>query len=674
MMPPRALRVLLRFAVVLVAVALASCSSRVAPPEPPSIIRRADDAFNREDYDAAIHEYRAYLDAVDQGIHTPRAFYKSALSSYRLGRYTESLATLAELAHRYPNGRWVQVEALRGDCQSQLGLKLPAVVSWDNAWGLGSNVDKPKLRNRLTPVAKDLQWPDLDEATHVVHEDEVREILQSELDSRGAAPLVASGAAANRAGQAANEPSPEAVVVAEPEPTPEPEPQVAAAETQPPPASGASQGQYFRPRDSEGSEEAPAVYAPPPRPQTAKVTAEPMGEAEAQPQPAQQAAARPASIDSMAKLDAGEDFSQEIKAPPAAVAPAPQAVDEGASLQPAEIEPEEALPETGPQVGCIVPLTGKDRDLGEHVLRGLRLVFGDASDRLVVKDSGSNATIAARLLTELAEDDDFVVAIAAVAPGEAKALALVANQKSFPLLLLSDDAAAAGDYVIPVRADLGQSKAEAVRALVEHSVNEQAIHQFAALNETSAESLEWVKLFRAEVAKRGAKVVASDSYQTTAPSLAASTLADWQGQGVQAIFVADDASKVAAFARSVQREAPTVVVLGVHGWGPVAGRSAGFNGMVFAGGQGTTSFVERYQTAYGVAPDSRDAQAYDAGAVAKALLRHEVGRADAMARLASLGWLEGAISDMSVSRQGIRRKLLLLRSSDGGSAAPSAQG
>jgi len=44
---------------------MAACSARVPPPpEPPSAVRRGDQAFRYRDYDGAIKAYRSYSDLV----------------------------------------------------------------------------------------------------------------------------------------------------------------------------------------------------------------------------------------------------------------------------------------------------------------------------------------------------------------------------------------------------------------------------------------------------------------------------------------------------------------------------------------------------------------------------------------------------------------------------------
>src|SRR6266481_6842829 len=131
----------------------AACSAKVsAPPEPPMSVRRGDQAFRYEEYEAAIDSYRTYLDQTERGDYTARVLYKSALAQYRLGRYHDTLLTLDELAQRYPKNQWVQVDALRGDAERALNHRLEALRAWDAAWKIAGDNDRPKLRQRIVSV------------------------------------------------------------------------------------------------------------------------------------------------------------------------------------------------------------------------------------------------------------------------------------------------------------------------------------------------------------------------------------------------------------------------------------------------------------------------------------------------------------------------------------------
>ncbi len=164
---------------------VAACAAKVqAPPEPPATVRRAEEAFRLRDYDRAIELYRTYAELVQRDPYVPRVLYKAALAQYQLGRYEEALATLDDLDARYPDKRWVQVEALRGDAQRALGRPLAAIQSWDRAFALARPADESKLRLRIATVARSLSDGDLDEASQLVQSKAAREILLAVVTQR----------------------------------------------------------------------------------------------------------------------------------------------------------------------------------------------------------------------------------------------------------------------------------------------------------------------------------------------------------------------------------------------------------------------------------------------------------------------------------------------------------
>lgn len=163
----------------------AGCAAKVqAPPEPPGTVRRAEEAFRLRDYERAIELYRTYADLVRRDPYVPRVLYKAALAQYELGRYEDVLATLDDLQSRYPDKRWVQVEALRGDAQRALGNPTAAIQAWDHAFSVARPADESKLRLRIATVARSLSDAELEEASQLVVSKPAREILAATIAQR----------------------------------------------------------------------------------------------------------------------------------------------------------------------------------------------------------------------------------------------------------------------------------------------------------------------------------------------------------------------------------------------------------------------------------------------------------------------------------------------------------
>jgi len=163
------------------------CSAKIAaPPEPPATVRHADEAFAAQDYETAIRDYRRHLAEVDRGDYAAHAYYKAALAEFRLGDHAAALATLDELEASYPGGRWVQVAALRGDAQRELGQNVAAITSWDVGWRLANDIERPKIRARIADLAGTMDAAEIARARKQVTSREVAALLASEHEGRGA--------------------------------------------------------------------------------------------------------------------------------------------------------------------------------------------------------------------------------------------------------------------------------------------------------------------------------------------------------------------------------------------------------------------------------------------------------------------------------------------------------
>lgn len=311
------------------------CASKItAPPAPPVAVRLGDAAFEAGDYERAIRDYRLYLSDVDRGEFTARAFYKAALASYRLEDYAGTLATLDELALRFPGGDWVQVDALRGDALREIGRPQDAVLAWDAAWRQANDIERPKIRARIAGVIAGLDYTALRELRGDVRSRGVRSLIGNEIASRtppaidepvpalAAAPPVVDEAEAEApavdAAEAAAAPAAEAAVAAAPEaPAAEAAAEAAVVEAEPAaeqvviadepvaaeaPAAEADGNVARLVRTERPLDPASAVVEAPPAPEEAPVADAP-GVARLQRIAYPGAAAADATVDSLEKLD-----------------------------------------------------------------------------------------------------------------------------------------------------------------------------------------------------------------------------------------------------------------------------------------------------------------------------------------------------------------------------------
>jgi len=647
-----------------------ACTPKVtAPLEPTMAVRRGDEWFRYEEYDAAINAYRSYLDQDDDTPYMPRVYYKTALAEYRLGRYRDALATLDELTQHYPKGHWVQVDALRGDAERELGHSVIAIESWDRAWNAADSDERSKLRTRIASVAHGLDDLQLAKARRLVNAGEVRELLDQQIALRQpgsideAMPDTDTGEPVKVA-KAKGQSAATKATVRTPKGTAKP----ATAQAVPPAALATDESTAERaapapfvpePEPVEGAAAKPVAPAPVPATRQAPPPSAPVAIARAEPAP--RGPTTEEVLEPQEPIGATEPLERpEPEVAPKAMAEAPPAVVD---------EPIQG----NARIGCLLPLTGPNRQFGERSLRGLRLLFGQDNDQLVIKDTGSDPSVAVSMYQELARMPNVLAIVGPLLSDDAAAVAPLAEQDHLPMLILSQRDGLGGRFVI----QSGMTRTHQVETLLAYAMDKARLRRFGVLYPKDHFGQELVATFRREVERRGGEVVGTDGYAPGTRGVATGTVKQWRNaQNMQAVFVPDDAAAAAQFARFLQREMPDVTLLGVQGWETLAdtnGAAPPLNGVVFADGfyansarPATREFVDRFVQTYGQDPSAVEAQAYDAGLLAKrALDAGANARTDTLRHLLALDSVEGATGELRVTSDGVQRPLFLLQVYDG---------
>jgi ABC-type branched-subunit amino acid transport system substrate-binding protein len=327
------------------------------------------------------------------------------------------------------------------------------------------------------------------------------------------------------------------------------------------------------------------------------------------------------------------------------------------------------------KVGCILPLTGPNRDFGESAVRGIRLAFGSSSPPLLVKDAGMAPALAVSALDDLSRDPNVVAVIGPLRSDQAEAVAPEAEHSGVPLFLLSQRDGLNGRFLMQV----GVTRSRLIGSLLDYAMTKARLRRFGVLYPDDAYGREFLSAFRAEADRRGAQLVGAQAYPPGAAALSGAevnALRKWRdSQNLQAIFLPDGAGPAARLATFLQREMPDVTLLGPYGWESLADGSEGtaLNGVLFADGfyassarPATREFVRRFQEAYGRTPGLVEAQAYDAGLLVKrALDAGARSRADVLRQLRGVGTLDGATGDLQVTPAGFERSSFLLQVYDG---------
>lgn len=670
------------------AAVLAACSDKITvPPEPPIAVRQADEDFRMERYEDAINKYRAYLDETHQSAYTPQAFYKTALAEYRLERYQSALATLDTLAQRYPDDEWVQVQALRGDCRRALGRRMPAIKEWDAGWNLGSDSDRDKLSRRIVAVANELTNAELAAARHDASSHGVRDLLDHELAERRSlgikGPLPepalahAERAPAERPAQApATTPdrNPPSQVVPEAQP-------VEAQPVQPGERADMERAPAEPPPSVSAQAEEPAAPAAPARETHGSTGAESpfMRPVETGPPDTAAEATQPDSAAPSAREEAALPSSPEPPSVPAAESRGEtNEHSSGAAEQqpavaavPAPASGEGAARATG-KIACLLPLTGANRSAGQRSLRGMRLIFGEDSDQLLLKDTGSDASASVRMFNELAADPHVLAVVGPVPSAQAAAVARRAEATRTPLLAFPDGERLANEYVF----ELGLTRAQLLHSLLDYAVDKAGLRRFGVLYPRDAYGDTLQVEFRAEVQRHGAEVVAAQSYLPETVGIAVGALKRWRDEKhVQAIFIADTAMSGSRFLPVLQQEMPDVVLLGTQDWEQVADQShVGLaDGILFADAfyagsarPATRDFVAQFEKTYAQSPGIVEAQGYEAALITKRALDSGAGsRAEVLRRLKALGPVEGPAGTLQLTPSGVRRQPFVLQVHDG---------
>jgi len=480
--------------------------------------------MERGDFATAVAAFEAYLDETSEPAYRPRAYYQLARAQYDLGEFSQTLKTLDQMEREFPDQRWPQTAALRGNAEYAMGKRTAAFLSWETAWDRGNEGDQAALYERMKGAVSEMSPSELRELDELVTIPEVRTILEAR---------------------------------------------------QP------------------GAVEFPAKVAEP------------------------------------AALPRGPAASQRTRTPKAVTATAPEPAYEpdealtGARAEPTELEPietEPLQPAAGSQsrLGALLPLTGFERAVGQQALRGLRLALADAPETLVVRDTGSDPHLAARLFSALASDRTVLAIIARLGSAEAVAVAPLADQLRIPLLLLSHDTGGGGRFVIPLTADPMQQQ---VRALVGYAIDTLRAERMGALYADDGYGRAFVKLLGDEAQRRGRVIVVVKAYTPGKSKFAAEVteVERWTKQGrLDALVLLDPTETSITLGAALRASLPALTLLGTEGWNnPMRLAEIGerAEGVVFAdAGDGGSP---RLREDAGEAPTAGETQAFDSALLAR---------------------------------------------------------
>jgi branched-chain amino acid transport system substrate-binding protein len=219
--------------------------------------------------------------------------------------------------------------------------------------------------------------------------------------------------------------------------------------------------------------------------------------------------------------------------------------------------------------GCLLPLTGKYRQLGETALKGI-LAGADSGPggfefRIIVKDMGDSEKSLTAALNELLNTPGMSFIIGPVPSKFIRVASSRVNAKRIPSVTfpVSESGTAGGPYIIKYYYPLE----EQVGVLSRYAARELGIRTFAILYPQTALGKKMKDIFAASVAENGGKLVYAGFYNPESRDI--SKELGWISSiSPEAVFIPDGAASSAELILRLKREGKLrdVLFLGPSTW------------------------------------------------------------------------------------------------------------
>jgi ABC-type branched-subunit amino acid transport system substrate-binding protein len=169
-------------------------------------------------------------------------------------------------------------------------------------------------------------------------------------------------------------------------------------------------------------------------------------------------------------------------------------------------------------VGCVLPISGRYKDYGDRVLRGLLMAAQDLQSQsaiggeiqLIIKDSGSDPATAVAAVRDLVLDQRVAAIIGPLSRVAAEAAAEEAQNLWIPIITLTQKQGVNNIGPFVFRSFL--SNEQQTRALVEYAVLGLGYRRFAMLSPNDSYGTRLVQLFWDELDRLGAEVRGVEFY------------------------------------------------------------------------------------------------------------------------------------------------------------------
>jgi ABC-type branched-subunit amino acid transport system substrate-binding protein len=167
-------------------------------------------------------------------------------------------------------------------------------------------------------------------------------------------------------------------------------------------------------------------------------------------------------------------------------------------------------------IGAILPLTGKNANVGQHALNALKMALGvdkpGAKFKVVAYDTQSSAELATSSVDKLLIDDKAIAVIGGLSSKEATLIAQRSELLSLPFIALSQKPGLTniGDYVF--RNSLTPEMQ--VDQLVSYAFQKLNAKRFAILYPNDSYGVEFSNIFWDQVLARGGQITAAQTYDS----------------------------------------------------------------------------------------------------------------------------------------------------------------
>jgi ABC-type branched-subunit amino acid transport system substrate-binding protein len=232
-------------------------------------------------------------------------------------------------------------------------------------------------------------------------------------------------------------------------------------------------------------------------------------------------------------------------------------------------EPEDKISEKVITFGCLLPLTGRYKLLGEKALKGV-LAAADtghagARYRVIVRDIRDSDERLVASLEELLNTPGLSFIVGPVPSKYIQAVSAGVNRKRIPALVfpVSENEASGGPYIIKYYYPLEEQS----RVLSGYAARSLGVRRFAVLYPRTALGSRMKELFASDVAESGGKLVYEGSYDPDLRDISGEI--GWiRSLAPEAVFIPDGAANSAELILRLKREGKLrdVLFLGLSTW------------------------------------------------------------------------------------------------------------